>query len=130
MDGLMQAVQPKHGRPVDLQGDIMTKDKPMKKTAIVLAPVAAFGLTAIASTSPAEARRGFGSGIAGGLIAGATIAGAAASAYAWAPRPVYGPYDGYAGGPGYYYGNSSQWDHAYASYGDQSEHSGQPSYGD
>ena len=88
-----------------------------------VATVGALALTGIASTRPAEARRGFGPGLAGGLIAGAVIAGAASSAYAWAPEspgPVYG-YGGYACGPVYY-------GVPYGGY-DQSRHGGQPYYG-
>ena len=99
----------------------------MTKSAIILATVSALALTAIASTRPAEARRGFGPGLAGGLIAGAVIAGAASSAYAWAPgypAPVYG-YGGYGGyGPGYY-GGPAPYGYSYGGY-DQSQHGGQP----
>jgi hypothetical protein len=105
----------------------------MKRSAMMLATVGALALTAIASTGPAEARRGFRPGLAvGGLIAGAAIAGAAASsAYAWAPGdpgPVYG-YGGYGGGPGYY-GGRSPYGYSYGGYGgyDESTHGGQPYY--
>jgi|GraSoiStandDraft_16_1057320.scaffolds.fasta_scaffold345781_1 hypothetical protein len=75
----------------------------MRKTALVLATAATLGLTAVAAPAPAEARRGFGPGLAGGLIAGALIGGLASSAYAYGPGYGYygGPY-GYYGGPGYY----------------------------
>ena len=97
----------------------------MKRSAIIFATVGALALTGIASTRPAEARRGFGPGLAGGLIAGAVIAGAASAAYAWAPEgPVYG-YGGYAGGPVYY---GVPYGYSYGGY-DQSRHGGQPSYG-
>lgn len=99
----------------------------MKKTAIILATVAAFGLTAIASTSPAEARHGIGPGLIGGAIAGAAIAGAASSAYAWSPRSDYGAYGGYDDGRGYY-GRNGYYDRSYSGYGDQSQHGGQSSY--
>jgi hypothetical protein len=107
----------------------------MKRSAIVFATVGALALTGIASTRPAEARRGFGPGLAGGLIAGALIAGAASTAYAWAPGepgPVYGyGGPGYYAGPGYYgapvpYG---YYGYSYGRYGDQSQHGGQPYYG-
>jgi hypothetical protein len=102
----------------------------MKRSAIIFATVSALVLTGIASTRPAEARRGFGPGIgiAGGLIAGAAIAGAASSAYAWAPgyaEPVYG-YEGY--GPGYYDGGPAPYGYSYGGY-DQSQHGGQPYVG-
>jgi len=51
------------------------------------------------TSSSLAGRRGWGPGLAGGLIAGAVIGGIASSAYA------YGPGYGYYGGPGYgYYG--------------------------
>ena len=109
----------------------------MKRSAIIFATVGALILTGVASTRPAEARRGFGPGLAGGLIAGALIAGAASSAYAWAPGdtgPVYG-YDGYEGGPAYYggpgyYRGPAPYGHYYGGGGyDQSQHGGQPYYG-
>jgi hypothetical protein len=105
----------------------------MKKTAIIFATIGALALTGIASTRPAEARRGFGPGLAGGLIAGALIAGAASSAYAWAPGPGYGPdygaYNNYEGGPDYDRG-PVPYGYSYGGYGgDQSRHGGQPYYG-
>jgi len=73
----------------------------MRKAALVLATVGALGVSAVAAPTPAEAhwRGGWGSGLAGGLIAGAVIGGLASSAYAWGPG--YGYY-GYA--PAYYGG--------------------------
>jgi hypothetical protein len=101
----------------------------MKRSAIIFATVGALVLTGVASTGSAEARRGFGPGIAGGVIAGAAIAGAASSAYAWAPGPAYG-YGSYAG-PGYY-GAPGPYGYSYGgyggSYGDESAHGGQPYY--
>jgi len=73
----------------------------MRKAALILATVAALGVTAVAAPAPAEARGGFGPGLAGGLIAGALIGGIASNAYG------YGPGYGYYGGgyaPGYYGG--------------------------
>jgi hypothetical protein len=111
-------------------GNTPSKGLAMKRSAIIFATVGALALTGIASTRPAEARRGFGPGLAGGLIAGAVIAGAASSAYAWAPgypAPAYGYGGGYGGyGPGYYGGPAP-----YGYYGgyDQSKHGGQPYYG-
>jgi hypothetical protein len=101
----------------------------MKRSAIIFATVSALVLTGIASTRPAEARRGFGPGIgiAGGLIAGAAIAGAASSAYAYSPEypgPGYG-YGGYAPG---YYGGPAPYGYSYGGY-DQSQHGGQPYVG-
>src|SRR4051794_32194994 len=83
-----------------------------KKTPLFSAPAAMLGLTAVAAPAPAEARRGFGPGLAGGLIAGALIGGLASSAYA------YGPGYGYYGGPYGYYGGSGYYDdYAPAYYG-------------
>ena len=104
----------------------------MKRSVITFAAVGALALAGIASTGSAEARRGFGPGLAGGLIAGAAIAGVASSAYAWAPGGpgrAYG-YGGY--GPGYpvysgYYGGPSPYGYSYGGY-DQSQHGGQPYY--
>ena len=103
----------------------------MKRSFIIFATVGAVALTGIASTMPAEARGGFGPGLAGRVIAGALIAGAASSAYAWAPGPGYGgpgpgygAYGSYEGGPGYY----APYGYSYGGY-DQSQHGGQPYYG-
>ena len=82
----------------------------MKKTALVLAAMAALSLGAVAAPSSAEAHwrgGGFGPGLAGGLIAGAVIGGIASSAYAYGPGygygyPGYGYYASYA--PAYYGG--------------------------
>ena len=53
----------------------------MKRAAFILATVATLGVTAVAAPAPAEARGGFGPGLAGGLIAGALIGGLALNAY-------------------------------------------------
>src|SRR5437879_8058042 len=86
------------------------EESPMRKALLALATAATVGATAIAAPAPAEAGgfRGFGPGLAGGLIAGAVIGGIASSAYAYgpgygyygAPAPAY--YGGYA--PAYYGG--------------------------
>src|SRR3977135_638546 len=68
----------------------------MRKTALVLAHDATLGLAGVAAPAPAEARRGFGPGLAGGLIAGALIGGLASNAYR------YGPGHGYGHAPGYH----------------------------
>jgi hypothetical protein len=72
----------------------------MKKTALVVGTVATL---ALAAAQPAEARRGWGPGLVGGLAVGALLAGAAASsAYAYdRPYGYYGPGYGYYG-PRYY----------------------------
>jgi hypothetical protein len=89
----------------------------MKKAVLALATAAVVGFTALAAPSPAEAHwrgRGFGPGLAGGLIAAAVIGGLASSAYAYGPGyyggyapvyPAYAPvYPAYYGGyaPAYY----------------------------
>src|ERR1700716_3836682 len=73
----------------------------MKRAAFILTTAATLAVTAVVSPAPAEARGGFGPGLAGGLIAGALIGGIASNAYG------YGPGYGYYGGgyaPGYYGG--------------------------
>lgn len=77
----------------------------MKKTALVLATVAALGTAAVIS-APAEARGWRGPGIGLGIAAGALAAGAygAYGPYGYYGRPRYyapGPY-AYYGGPRYY----------------------------
>jgi hypothetical protein len=57
----------------------------MKRAALVLATVATLGVTAVAAPAPAEARGGFGPGLAGGLIAGALIGGLVSNAYGYGP---------------------------------------------
>jgi hypothetical protein len=72
------------------------KGEAMRKTWMALAAVATLAVSATAP-APAHAQRGFGAGVAAGVIGGAIIGGALA-----APR-YYGP--GYYDGPGYgYYG--------------------------
>src|ERR1700716_140800 len=83
----------------------------MRKTALVLATAATLGLTAVAAPAPAEARGGWGPGLAGGLIAGALIGGIASSADARGPG--YGFYGGYA--PAYY--DDYAYSPAYSGYG-------------
>jgi hypothetical protein len=124
----------------------------MKKTALVVGTVATL---ALAAAQPAEARRGWGPGLVGGLAVGALLAGAAASsAYAYGPgygyygrryyRPAYSGYYGpryyrpaYSGyyGPRYYrpaygyYGPSYRpWRGAYGYYGSPAISVGFPGY--
>jgi hypothetical protein len=89
----------------------LNKESVMKRTALILATVAALGTVAV--SSPAEARWGrgwgWGPGIGFGIAAGALTAGAIAASrpYYWGPGyGYYGPrYDppGYYGAPyGYY----------------------------
>src|SRR5882672_5921923 len=81
----------------------------MKKAAVVLFAAAVIAMTTVSILTPVEARggRGWGPGIAGGLIAGAVIGGLASSAYGYGPGyGYYGPGYGYYGGdaPAYYGG--------------------------
>ena len=88
----------------------------MKKTALVLATAATIGLSAVTAPSPAEARGGWGWGLAGGLLAGAVIGGLASSAYAYGPGYGYYGYPGYYGGyaPAYYGGYAPAYYGGYA----------------
>lgn len=97
----------------------------MKKAILALVTAAVVGFTALAAPSPAEAHwrgRGFGLGLAGGLIGAAVIGGIASSAYAHGPG--YGYYGGgyaprYYGGyaPVYYGGYAPAYSYAPAYYG-------------
>jgi hypothetical protein len=93
--------------------------KDMKRTVLALTTAVTIGMTALTSTSPAEARwrgGGWGPGLAAGLVGAAVIGGIASSAYAYGPGygyyggyPAYGYYGGYAPAyygyaPAYYYG--------------------------
>jgi hypothetical protein len=90
----------------------------MKRAALVLGTVATLGVTAVAAPAPAEARGGFGPGLAGGLIAGALIGDLASTAYGYGPG--YGYYGGYApayyddNAPGYYGGYEPAYYSGYA----------------
>jgi hypothetical protein len=66
----------------------------MKRITLIAATTAMLAVTAVTAPAPAEARGGFGPGLAGGLIAGAVIGGIASNAYG------YGPGYGYYGGMG------------------------------
>ncbi len=73
---------------------------------MALAAIATLAISALAS--PAHAQRGFGAGLAAGIIGGAIVGGAIAGpGYYYGPGPYYGPGYGYYG-PGYvaddYYG--------------------------
>jgi hypothetical protein len=75
------------------------KGEAMRKTLMALAAIATLAVSAVGAPAPAHAQRGFGAGLAAGVIGGAIVGGALAS------RPYYyGP--GYYG-PGYgYYGQA------------------------
>jgi hypothetical protein len=96
---------------------VITKDHEgiwiMKRVALIAAIGGTLAVTAVATPAPAEAR-GFGPGLAGGLIAGALIGGIAANAYGYGPG--YGYYGGYA--PGYYGGYAPAYYGGYAPYSD------------
>jgi hypothetical protein len=99
----------------------------MKRSSVICATVGALALAAISTTMPAQARGGFGPGLAGAAIGGAIVAGAASSAYAYGPGYAYDSY-AYDSGPGYYgapHGRYSR--NTYGGY-DESQHGGQPSY--
>src|SRR3954468_3516966 len=72
---------------------VIRKGEAMRKT---LMAVAARGARGIEAAAPAHAQRGWGAGVAAGLIGGAIVGGALAG-----PGYYYGP--GYYG-PGYGYG--------------------------
>jgi uncharacterized membrane protein len=73
---------------------LVEKGKAMRKTLMAVAAVATLAISALAAPAPAHAQRGFGAGLAAGVIGGAIVGGALA-----------GPgYPGYYYGPGYYPG--------------------------
>jgi hypothetical protein len=63
----------------------------MRKTLMALAAVATLAISALAAPAPAHAQRGFGAGLAAGVIGGAIVGGALAG------PGYYGP--GYDPGP-------------------------------
>jgi hypothetical protein len=74
------------------------KGEAMRK---ILMAIAAVATLAISAAAPAHAQRGFGAGLAAGVIGGAIVGGALASPYYYGPGyGYYGP--GYAYGPGAY----------------------------
>jgi hypothetical protein len=79
------------------------KGEAMRKTLMALAAVATLAVSAVATPAPAHAQRGFGPGLAAGIIGGAIVGGALAG-----PGYYYGPGYGYYGGQAYvgddYYG--------------------------
>jgi hypothetical protein len=74
------------------------KGEAMRKTLMALAAVATLAISAVAAPAPAHAQRGFGAGLAAGVIGGAIVGGALAAPYGY-----YGYGPGYYG-PGYGYG--------------------------
>jgi hypothetical protein len=79
------------------------KGDAMKKMLMAIAAVAALAISAVAAPQAAYAQRGFGAGLAAGIVGGAIVGGAlAAPGYGY-----YGPGYGYYGpgyAPGYGYG--------------------------
>ncbi len=69
----------------------------MKTTMTALLAVAT--VAGSLSVTPAQAQRGWGAGVAAGLIGGAIVGGAIANSY-YGPYGYYGPGNGYYG-PGY-----------------------------
>jgi hypothetical protein len=93
--------QPSIFLPVEGSGHSKLGEHQMRKLALVLVTAATLGVSTVAAPAPAEARGGFGAGLAGGLVAGAVIGGLASSAWGYGYGPGYGYY-----GPGYgYYGH-------------------------
>jgi hypothetical protein len=87
------------------------KGEAMRKTLMALAAVTTLAVSAVAAPPAAHAQRGFGAGVAAGLIGGAIVGGALAGPgyYGYGPSYTYGPgYGYYGGGPAYvaddYYG--------------------------
>jgi hypothetical protein len=70
---------------------------------MTLAALAALAVSAVAVPAPAHAQRGFGAGLAAGVIGGAIVGGALAAPYYYGYGPrYYGPgYGYYGGGPAY-----------------------------
>jgi hypothetical protein len=82
-------------RSLDPLSLLNEKGEAMRK---ILMAIAAVATLAISAAAPAHAQRGFGAGLAAGVVGGAIVGGALASPY------YYGPGYGYYG-PGYgYYG--------------------------
>jgi hypothetical protein len=83
----------------------------MRKILMALAAVATLAVSAVTAPAPAHAQRGFGAGLAAGVIGGAIVGGALARPYYYGPSyGYYGPgYGYYGGGPAYvaddYYGS-------------------------
>jgi hypothetical protein len=77
------------------------KGEAMRKTLMALAAVATLAISAVAS--PAHAQRGFGAGLAAGIIGGAIVGGAIAGPGYYGPGYGYGY--GYGPGYGYYAGD-------------------------
>jgi hypothetical protein len=87
------------------------KGEAMRKTLMAFAAITTLAVSAVAAPAPAHAQRGFGAGLAAGVIGGAIVGGALAGPgyYGYGPGYTYGPgYGYYGGGPAYvaddYYG--------------------------
>jgi hypothetical protein len=76
----------------------------MRKTLVALAAVTTLAVSAVVAPAPAQAQRGFGAGLAAGVIGGAIVGGALAGPRYYGPGygyGYYGPGYGYYGGPAY-----------------------------
>src|ERR1700736_6757717 len=84
------------------------KGEAMRKTLMAIAAVATLAVSAVAAPAPAHAQRGFGAGLAAGVIGGAIVGGALARPYYYGPGYSGPRYGYYGGGPAYvaddYYG--------------------------
>src|SRR3981081_4008177 len=68
-------------RPLDRGPCSHEKGEAMRKTLMALAAVAALAVAAVAAPAPAHAQRGFGAGLAAGVIGGAIVGGALVRPY-------------------------------------------------
>jgi hypothetical protein len=98
-------IQPKYGT-FEATGLLHWKGEAMRKTLMALAAVATLAISAVAAPAHAQRGRGWGPGLAAGIVGGAIIGGALAGPGYYGPG-YYGPGYGY-GGPAYvggeYYG--------------------------
>jgi hypothetical protein len=96
-------------QPGAAEGRAILETTKMKKTITALLAVAA--VAGSLTVTPAQAQRGWGAGVAAGLIGGAIVGGAIAASR---PYPYYyGPPPGYVGGPapvGCYWQQQRYWD--------------------
>jgi hypothetical protein len=97
-------------KPGVAEGRAILETTKMKKTITALLAVAT--VAGSLTVTPAQAQRGWGAGVAAGLIGGAIVGGAIAASR---PYPYYyGPPPGYVGGPvpapGCYWQQQRYWD--------------------
>jgi hypothetical protein len=90
------------GRTAQSLSLLNEKGEAMRKTLMALAAVATLAVSAVVAPAPAHAQRGFGAGLAAGVIGGAIVGGALAGPRYYGPGyGYYGPGYGYYGGPAY-----------------------------